>query len=124
MLHAYRHEHPSDFAAAQKTCTARSDVMRSILVVCLAVTTLVLACSSTEEKGSKEAQADRSASTSMETATMEAKCEHGVDKALCTRCDPRLEAVFKAKGDWCPEHSRPETQCAICHPELAAAGVK
>ena len=61
---------------------------------------------------------------STETATAAAKCEHGVDQALCTRCDPRLEAVFKAKGDWCPEHSRPESQCALCHPELAAAGVK
>ena len=52
------------------------------------------------------------------------KCEHGVDKTLCTRCDPRLEAVFQAKGDWCAEHARPESQCALCHPDLAAQGVK
>jgi hypothetical protein len=51
-------------------------------------------------------------------------CEHGVKKALCTRCNPKLAAVFKAKSDWCGEHERPESQCAICHPELAKAGVK
>jgi hypothetical protein len=53
-----------------------------------------------------------------------AKCEHGVKKAICTRCNPKLSAVFKAKGDWCKEHDRPESQCALCHPHLAAEGVK
>jgi hypothetical protein len=52
------------------------------------------------------------------------KCEHGVQKSLCTRCNPKLAAVYKAKGDWCGEHQRPESQCAICHPELAKEGVK
>jgi hypothetical protein len=52
------------------------------------------------------------------------KCEHGVKKALCTRCNPKLAAVFKAKGDWCVEHERPESQCVPCHPELAKEGVK
>ena len=52
------------------------------------------------------------------------KCEHGVRKALCTRCNPKLAPVFKAKGDWCAEHDRPESQCALCHPDLAAQGVK
>jgi hypothetical protein len=51
------------------------------------------------------------------------KCEHGVKKSICTRCNPKLEAVFKAKNDWCAEHTRPESQCAICHPDLAAQGV-
>lgn len=98
--------------------------MRSISLMCFVVASLVLACSSPQEKASKEAPVDRPSGTSMETATIGAKCEHGVDKTLCTRCDPKLEAVFKAKGDWCPEHSRPESQCALCHPELAAIGVK
>lgn len=53
-----------------------------------------------------------------------AKCEHGVAKALCTRCNPKLAPVFKAKGDWCPEHARPESQCSLCHADLAAQGVK
>lgn len=51
-------------------------------------------------------------------------CEHGVKKSICTRCNPKLEAVFKAKNDWCPEHTRPESQCVICHPDLAKHGVK
>lgn len=53
-----------------------------------------------------------------------AKCEHGVKSTICTRCNPKLEAVYKSKGDWCPEHSRPETQCVLCHPELAVKGVQ
>ncbi len=53
-----------------------------------------------------------------------ARCEHGVKKSLCTRCNPKLEAVFKAKNDWCGEHSKPESQCVECHPELAKQGIK
>lgn len=53
-----------------------------------------------------------------------AACAHGVQKTLCARCNPRLEAVFKSKGDWCAEHARPESQCVICNPELAKKGVK
>ena len=52
------------------------------------------------------------------------KCEHGVQKTLCTRCNPKLAPVFKAKGDWCAEHDRPESQCSLCHPDLAKKGVK
>jgi hypothetical protein len=98
--------------------------MRSMLVVWLVSIAFLMACSPSKEE-SKAPPVERPGSSSTETAaTAATKCEHGVDKALCTRCDPRLEAVFKAKGDWCAEHSRPESQCAICHPELAAAGVK
>ena len=43
--------------------------------------------------------------------------EHGVLEAVCTRCKPRLIAVFQAKGDWCEEHGFPESFCPICHPE-------
>ena len=52
------------------------------------------------------------------------KCQHGVKKSICTRCNPKLEAVFKAKNDWCAEHARAESQCVICHPDLAQHGVK
>ena len=52
------------------------------------------------------------------------KCQHGVKKSICTRCNPKLEAVFKAKGDWCKEHGVPESQCAKCNPKLAKEGVK
>jgi len=109
--------------------------MRSTFALCVVVTALALACASPAEKTPKEAPAaDRPAASGTETAAVPEsgtetaavaeKCELGVDKTLCTRCDPRLEAVFKAKGDWCPEHARPESQCALCHPELAALGVK
>lgn len=57
-------------------------------------------------------------------ATQQEKCEHGVLKALCARCNPKLAAVYKAKGDWCKEHERPESQCVPCHPELAKKGIK
>lgn len=46
--------------------------------------------------------------------------EHGVPEGICARCDAKLVADFKAKGDWCGEHDRPESQCFICHPEKEA----
>ncbi|MCM2334562.1 MAG: hypothetical protein NDI82_11535 [Anaeromyxobacteraceae bacterium] len=58
------------------------------------------------------------------SASKQERCEHGVQKSLCTRCNPKLAAVYKAKGDWCGEHERPESQCVLCHPELAKKGVK
>lgn len=42
-------------------------------------------------------------------------CEHRVPKALCTKCNPALAAVFQAKGDWCEEHGFPESFCPICN---------
>lgn len=57
-------------------------------------------------------------------AAKQEKCEHGVQKSLCARCNPKLAAVYKAKGDWCAEHERPESQCVLCHPELAKKGIK
>ena len=51
-------------------------------------------------------------------------CPHGVKKSLCVRCNPKLAPVFKAKGDWCSEHERAESQCVLCHPELAKKGIK
>ena len=57
-------------------------------------------------------------------ATSAEKCEHGVKKALCARCNPKLIPVYKAKGDWCEEHKRPESHCVLCKPQLAKEGVK
>ena len=45
-----------------------------------------------------------------------ASCEHGLPKALCTKCTPSLVPVFQAKGDWCGEHGFPESYCPICKP--------
>jgi cobalt-zinc-cadmium efflux system membrane fusion protein len=46
--------------------------------------------------------------------------EHGVPEEVCARCNTKLVADFKAKGDWCKEHDRPDSQCFICHPEREA----
>jgi cobalt-zinc-cadmium efflux system membrane fusion protein len=43
--------------------------------------------------------------------------EHGVLEAICTKHNPALIAVFRAKGDFCEEHGFPESVCPICHPE-------
>ncbi len=46
-------------------------------------------------------------------------CDHQVPEKVCTRHHPELIPKFKAVNDWCPEHDRPESQCLICHPDLA-----
>ena len=38
----------------------------------------------------------------------------------CALCHPKIAAEFKAKGDWCKKHDRPDSQCFICHPENQA----
>lgn len=44
--------------------------------------------------------------------------EHQVPESLCTRCNSKLIAAFKATGDWCQEHGLPESQCLTCNPSL------
>ncbi len=86
--------------------------MRSYLfAIALAFTTLL---PSAAHAGPAPASAEASA----------AKCEHGVKKTLCARCNPKLVPVFKAKGDWCGDHGVPESQCVKCNPKLAKEGVK
>lgn len=59
------------------------------------------------------------APTGVEPGSHEDWCgEHGVPESECTRCNPSLEAAFKATGDWCKEHNLPESQCKICNPDL------
>ncbi len=57
------------------------------------------------------------ASTRSAAADPELCVDHGVLATVCTRCNPRLAAVFQAKGDWCAEHGFPESFCPICSPE-------
>lgn len=71
----------------------------------------------------KEA-APHGATPSTDTVAATAACEHGVQKDICARCNPALKPAFVAKNDWCGEHERPESQCAICHPDLAKKGIK
>lgn len=57
-------------------------------------------------------------SAEQSSAAVEPRCkEHGVQKSVCTKCNPRLVPVFQAKKDWCQEHGFPESFCPICHPE-------
>jgi hypothetical protein len=35
-------------------------------------------------------------------------------------CNAKVAEACKAKGDWCEEHNRAESQCFICHPDLEA----
>lgn len=66
------------------------------------------------EKDKRETKASAKATSAEEGAMCK---EHGVLEAICTKCNPRLIPIFKAKGDWCNEHDFPESICPICHPE-------
>lgn len=50
-------------------------------------------------------------------STEAALCQHSVLRQLCPKCNPALEAVYRARGNWCTEHGMPETFCPICHPD-------
>jgi len=41
-----------------------------------------------------------------------------VAEAVCTKCNPKLAAIFQEKGDWCAEHGFPESFCPTCRPDL------
>lgn len=79
------------------------------LVVVIA---LVLASCGTKDEATKVSAEATGATTDG------AMCaEHGVLEAICTKCNPKLIAVFKAKGDYCEEHGYPMSVCPIHHPE-------
>lgn len=94
--------------------------MRPILVLLLVL--LSFGCSK-QEKSASTPPREGAAGKGQPVAQAE-KCEHGVATTLCTRCNAALAPAFKAKGDWCVEHDRPESQCVLCNPELAQLGVK
>lgn len=99
--------------------------MRSLIAVAvLMLSTPVLADEATPE-ASPAATPEKKKDDASKEAKPIVRCEpHGVNKSLCTRCNPKLAPVFKAKGDWCGEHDRPESQCAICKPDLKKEGIK
>lgn len=41
---------------------------------------------------------------------------HDVAEALCVKCRPFMKTAFVAMGDWCDEHTTPESQCKACNP--------
>src|SRR5262245_17641196 len=85
--------------------------MRNLAVWAVAVLVAAggVACGDSSAPG-----APKAAAKAVEGAMCE---EHGVLEAICTKCNPKLIPVFKAKGDWCAEHGFPESVCPICHPE-------
>jgi hypothetical protein len=84
------------------------------------------ACSKKSDESATEKAASSETSAAAQHAPSHAKpgsyedwCgEHQVPESQCTRCNPTLEAAFKATGDWCPEHGLPESQCLKCNPGL------
>lgn len=95
-----------------------------IFVVCTLCAALPLSCSKSEDKATTESAAAKAPAASHAAANVkpgshEDWCgEHAVPESQCTRCNPTLEAAFKATGDWCGEHGLPESQCLKCNPEL------
>jgi cobalt-zinc-cadmium efflux system membrane fusion protein len=86
--------------------------MRSFQAVALAASLLAIAGCDERPRGDRPA-------APKEAAAAEGMCvEHGVPEALCTKCNPALGQVFKAKGDWCGEHGFPESYCPICNPDV------
>lgn len=83
--------------------------MRDIAVV---IALALIAC------GGKDASESKSEKTAKrEVADGEMCEEHGVLMAICTKHNPKLIPVFKAKGDYCEEHGFPMTVCPVHHPE-------
>jgi membrane fusion protein, heavy metal efflux system len=84
--------------------------MRGHLLLML-VLSAAPACSSERERAAKKGE-DRAA-----TAEAGMCAEHGVLEAICTKCNPKLIPIFRAKGDYCEEHGLPMSVCPIHHPE-------
>ncbi len=60
----------------------------------------------------------RSTSMSIASSADWKACEHRVPAEVCVRCHPKRIPAYKERGDWCPEHDRPESQCLECSPDL------
>ncbi len=94
--------------------------MRAVMfVLALVLVTLGNSCQRTGSSSQAEPRSADGKATPAETASdTEGICaEHDVLEAVCTKCNPKLIPVFKAKGDWCAEHEFPESFCPVCHPE-------
>lgn len=84
--------------------------MRNYLVLVM-FALAVVACGTTEANQAKKAEPGGAASEG-------AMCdEHRVLEAICTKCNPKLVPIFKAKGDYCEEHGFPMAVCPIHFPE-------
>lgn len=86
---------------------------RLSLLVCALSILGAVACDDERRTESRTPPAPRAVASSAPSA---GRCEHGLPRALCTKCTPAIAAVFKAKGDWCDEHGFPESFCPLCKP--------
>lgn len=84
--------------------------MRNLVLAIMLALAIGPACG-TKDTPKKEAEAKGEAADGGMCA------EHGVLEAICTKCNPKLIPVFKAKGDYCEEHGFPMSVCPIHHPE-------
>ncbi|HEU5074042.1 MAG TPA: efflux RND transporter periplasmic adaptor subunit [Polyangiaceae bacterium] len=82
------------------------------LLVCLL---LLLGAACNDKRAGNGREVPRTA-PSAASAQEAGRCEHGLPRAICPKCNPALAPVFKAKGDWCEEHGFPESFCPICKP--------
>lgn len=90
--------------------------MRRLLLILCAVV-LATSTAACRDRAPPERTEAAQATASKASADGAVCREHGVLEAVCTKCNPALVPVFKAKGDWCEEHGFPESFCPICHPE-------
>lgn len=92
----------------------------TLALVVLAISLGLLGCTKSSDKGAIPVPAAGDASEGAH-AHGEWWCnEHGLPEEVCTQCNAKLVADFRAKGDWCKEHDVPDSQCFICHPEKEA----
>lgn len=83
------------------------------LLACLC---LVFAAPGCKDRAGGESQQVAQPLPSASAVSRVGRCEHGLPPAICTKCNPALAPVFKAKGDWCDAHGFPESFCPICKP--------
>lgn len=76
---------------------------------------MVTGCGSSATKGPETPKA----APAVSSVAVNWCSEHGVPEDICARCNAKVAAEYKQKGDWCKEHDRPESQCFLCDPKRA-----
>jgi cobalt-zinc-cadmium efflux system membrane fusion protein len=95
---------------------------RAARAVVLSLLVLLTCCDGDRDRDGVKPGSGQAAASA--PAAADGMCaEHGVPEALCTKCNPALANVFKAKGDWCEEHGFPESYCPICNPDTTFPNV-
>jgi hypothetical protein len=77
-------------------------------------------CNKTENKAGSKSPSDTRAGELTSAHNYKGRdwcAEHGIPESDCAMCNPDIAAAYKKKGDWCAEHDRPKSQCFFCHPE-------